>query len=78
MIDPSKITNQNLSENIKLKIQSGHGKMIDPPIITDQNLSENFNFKIQPGCGKIGESPYLLTRISVKILTLRFSLDMER
>ena len=30
MIDPLIVTDQNLTENFKFKLQSGHGKMIDP------------------------------------------------
>ena len=47
MIDPI-VTDQNLTENFKFKLQSGHGKMIVPPIIfTNQNLTENFKFEIE-------------------------------
>ena len=48
MIDPTHIVvDQNLTENFKLKIYPGQGKMIEAPIsltiVTDQNLTEILN-----------------------------------
>ena len=58
MIDPPIIGDQILSENFKLMIYPGHGKMIDPLIIGDQTFSENFKFKSQPGYCKMIDPPY--------------------
>ena len=46
-LTPFIVTNQNLTENFKIKIKCGHGNMIKPPpIVNKQNLTENFKFKI--------------------------------
>ena len=63
----------------KAKLRRGHILwMILPPIVANQNFTENLKFKIQPGHGKMIAPPLSPTRISLEILNLRFSLDMER
>ena len=47
MIDPLIVTDQNLTENFKFKLQSGHGKMVDSPLIfANQKVAEKFKFEI--------------------------------
>ena len=50
-------------------------RWLTPLIVTNQNLTENFKFKIKCGHGHMIKPPPLSpTRISLKILNLRFNL----
>ena len=54
-------------------------RWLTPLIVTNQNLTEIFKFNIKSGHGNmINPPPLSPTRISLKILNLRFNLGHEK
>ena len=67
IVPPIIFTNQNLTENLNLRLRLDMERWLTP-IVTDQNVTENLKLKIWLWNGMMINPPLLPTRISLKVL----------